>query len=102
MAENKHTEGKWSTNLPSSAVKSENGTIICDLLHCNDDDGETMAANAEYIVYCVNHFDEVAKAAKIGLGALEILSTFLKDAKLEANNLSIDIVKKALKNAQQK
>ena len=42
---------------------------------------------------------ELLMTAKIGLGALEILSTFLKDAKLEANNHSIEIVKAAIKKA---
>jgi len=79
MADNKHTETPWemayahvNDEIPKSVViwskkrpknKDDQYQLICTIARLenfNDED----SANAEHIVHCVNHFQEVFEALK--------------------------------------
>ncbi len=105
MAENKHTATPWTFHTDSSDGKVRSG----DLYWLNGNGGETILeslhnnlgiikeeeaqANAERIVRCVNHFDELVKA----LESLRLLENENNEGWV---NDALTIVHKALKNAQ--
>ncbi len=118
MAENKHTDTPWEVkidkfpNEPKEIVtgigisqKIEGGTywtMLFDTILPDSDEEyikehEEIKANAERIVHCVNHFDEVVEVLKMCESLpVSVLRHYHKDGKSLQR-----MVSETLKNAKQ-
>ena len=114
MGQNKHTDTLWSASQSSTSnhcvILGDKQTIAetKDILDSKNNPvftREQHLANAERIVHCVNHFDELLEFAKsfsklFANGDIELLKAKEGKWKEVADMVKLNV--KALENAQQK
>ena len=92
----KGTCGDWRVNSDDNEIiLDQMGRCVADLSASILISDKHKKQNAKLVAAA----PDLLRSTKIGLEALKILGTFLEDAKLEANDYLIAIIKLALKKA---